>query len=81
MLGSVASMSVVEFGNILNDADVRSTYQIVDVREPHELEIASIKGPAAPTWVPKGYSIRSILQDILGNSPHPIHVPLAILPP
>jgi rhodanese-related sulfurtransferase len=44
MLGSVSSMSVVEFGNILKDADVRSTYQIVDVREPHELEIASIKG-------------------------------------
>eukprot|EP00607_Mallomonas_marina_P001061 CAMPEP_0182427640 /NCGR_PEP_ID=MMETSP1167-20130531/18939_1 /TAXON_ID=2988 /ORGANISM="Mallomonas Sp, Strain CCMP3275" /LENGTH=113 /DNA_ID=CAMNT_0024610021 /DNA_START=194 /DNA_END=535 /DNA_ORIENTATION=+ len=36
-------MTVVEFGRILK-GDGRSLYQIVDVREPTELQAASIKG-------------------------------------
>jgi rhodanese-related sulfurtransferase len=37
-------MTVQQFGNILKDADLRATYQIIDVREANELEVARIAG-------------------------------------
>ena len=39
---SVLSMRAKELSNILNDASLRSQYQIVDVRESDELRIAAL---------------------------------------
>lgn len=40
---TIKRMSVQQFGEILK-SDSRSLYQIVDVREPNELAVASISG-------------------------------------
>lgn len=58
---SVGNMKATELANILRDADVRSTYQIIDVREAEELEMVSLKGDdiinlslgTAGDWSPK----------------------------
>jgi len=42
-LQAVQKMNVEEFANILN-GDLREQYQIIDVREPNELDMVSIKG-------------------------------------
>ena len=44
VLFSVKNMKVDEFGAILNDPSSRKLYQIIDVREPNELEVASLEG-------------------------------------
>lgn len=43
MYGQVSRMSVQQFGQVLK-SDLRSNYQILDVREQDELDNASIKG-------------------------------------
>ena len=43
-MSSVKTMSVETFGKILADSVKRAEFQIVDVREPHELNEAAISG-------------------------------------
>lgn len=55
---SVTPLTVKKFGSILSSIDSRRLYQIIDVREPNELQVASIKGAdiinlplsTAPQW-------------------------------
>lgn len=50
----VKSMSVTQFNEILNNPDTRSLYQIVDVREKNELQIANYKKSDDITHLPLG---------------------------
>lgn len=44
LFSTVVQMSVSEFDAVLKDADARQKYQIVDVREPNELDLSCIPG-------------------------------------
>ena len=58
---AIKQMTVAQFGEILKSPEKRATYQIIDVREPNELEVARIVGNdvlnlalgAAAEWTPK----------------------------
>jgi len=54
-------MPITDFGNIVKNKAQRSTYQIIDVREPHELALSCISGEdvlnlplsTSDTWAPQ----------------------------
>ena len=47
---TIKRMTVLQFGDILK-SDSRPMYQIVDVREPNELAVASISGTYTPSTI------------------------------
>ena len=38
----IGRLSIKDFGAILKDENIRSKYQVIDVREPHELDMAKL---------------------------------------
>ena len=58
---AIKQMTVAQFDEILKSPEKRATYQIIDVREPNELQVARIAGTdvinlalgAAAEWSPK----------------------------
>mmetsp|Transcript_12274 Transcript_12274/g.18599 ORF Transcript_12274/g.18599 Transcript_12274/m.18599 type:complete len:120 (+) Transcript_12274:66-425(+) len=44
-MASIKPLTPIELSNIVNDNDECAKYQIVDVREPHELLALSIENP------------------------------------